>query len=97
MKPVSTLKIYLMRPKDAILTKRQSGVIYSIPCKDCRTDFFGILVKTGRSPGTRKNEHKGSVSMANTKDSALAQHHYNNDHSIDWDNSKIIIISKENH
>ena len=30
------------------------------------------------------------VRMANTKDSALAQHVYNNNHSIDWDNCKII-------
>ena len=33
--------------------------------------------------------------MANTKDSALAKHVYNNDHSIDCDKSQI--IGKENH
>ena len=34
--------------------------------------------------------------MVNTKDSALAQQVYDNDHSIDWDNSKSI-TGKENH
>ena len=60
MKPVSTLRNYLMRPKDAILTNKQSGLIYSIPCKDCRTEYIG---KTGRSLRTRKNEHKESVGL----------------------------------
>ena len=53
MKPVSMLRNYLMRLKDAIPTSKQSGVIYSIPCKDCRTEYIG---ENGCSLGTRKNE-----------------------------------------
>ena len=92
MKPVSILKNYLMRPKDVIPTCKQTGVIYSIPCKECEIKYIG---ETGRSLETRQKEHQRSVRLAKTKDSALAEHVYNNNHSIDWNNSKI--SNKESH
>ena len=47
---------------------RDGSGFYRHP-KDSRTEY---IYKTGRSIGTRKNEHKGSVRMAKTKNSALA-------------------------
>ena len=59
----------------------------SISCKDCETKYIG---ETGRSLKTRQKEHQRSVRLAKTKDSALVEHVYDNNHSIDWNNSKII-------
>ena len=49
MKPVFTLRSQLMRPKDALGELKQSGVVYSIPCKDCDVEYIG---ETGRAFGT---------------------------------------------
>ena len=72
-----------------IPTCKQTGVIYSIACKDCEIKYIGA---TGRFLETRQKEHQRSVRLAKTKGSALAEHVYNNNNSIHWNNSKIINI-----
>jgi len=67
VKPVSSLKDYLMKPKDRLPTVKQTGVVYSIPCKDCEVEY---IRETGRAFGTRKNEHYRSKRLAKTGNSA---------------------------
>ena len=42
---------FKMRPKDMIQACKQTGLVYSIPCKDCETKYIG---ETGRSLETKK-------------------------------------------
>ena len=60
MKPMFTLRIQLMRPKDALGELKQSGVVYSIPCEDCDVEHIG---ETGRAFGTRQDEHERAVRL----------------------------------
>ena len=83
----SAFKLFIV-PKHVIPACKQTGVIYAIPCKDCETKYIG---ETGRSLETRQKEHQRSVRLAKTKDSALAEHVYDNNHSIDLNESKNLL------
>ncbi|KAK3697277.1 hypothetical protein QZH41_000323 [Actinostola sp. cb2023] len=58
VKPVSTLRQLLSKPKDPIPTESKTG--YEIPCHDCSAVYIG---ETGRSLRTRKKEHMASVRL----------------------------------
>jgi len=67
VKPVSSLKDYLMKPKDPLPTVKQNGVVYSalfIP--DCEVEY---IRETGRALATRKNEHYRGKRLAKTDNS----------------------------
>ena len=44
-KPYKTIGQHLGHPKDPILKEEQSGVVYTIKCKDCEGKYIG---ETGR-------------------------------------------------
>ncbi|KAK3717112.1 hypothetical protein QZH41_016143 [Actinostola sp. cb2023] len=50
VKPLTTLRQILSKPKDPLPKEKKTGVIYSIPCGECETFYFG---ETGRSLATR--------------------------------------------
>ena len=106
MKPQSTIKDVLVHPKDRIEPMKTSGVVYSVPCKDCNGVYIG---QTGRPLGSRIGEHKKEVediqnsirTRQDRKDhentifkSAITDHAVHKNHSIDWQN--INIRDKEN-
>ena len=70
------------------VTKKKDNVIYKIPCKDCAWNYIG---ETGRSLKTRKAEHIRNVKKHNSG-SNIAKHAWDNDHTIDFDNAKVIDI-----
>ena len=74
----------LPNPKDD-LGLRTPG-IYSIPCS-CGTEYIG---QTGRQISTRLKEHIGCVKKLKTEKSAIAEHFHNTNHSIDFENTKVI-------
>ena len=76
--------------KDKVVDEKETGVVYSIPCKDCDVQYIG---QTGRAFLTRKREHISSVRNFKTEKSALAEHSCNLDHRIAWDRASI--LSKE--
>ena len=90
-KPMFKLRSQLMRPKDALGELKQSGVVYSIPCKDCDVEYIG---ETGRAFGTRQDEHERAVQLKKSGNSALAKHVHDEDHSVAWKKSRI--LCKEN-
>ena len=67
--------------------------MYTIPCADCDTVYIG-RGPPGRAMQTRKKEHMASVRLGKTDVSALAEHAWNNDHHVDWDNTRR--LSKDN-
>ena len=51
----NTLRQLLSHPKDQTQTEKQSGVVYSIPCRDCSSFYIG---ETGQHLSTRLHQHK---------------------------------------
>ena len=103
MKPFNTLRQNLVHPKDKRPITDNAGVIYKIPCQQCPKSYIG---ETGRRFGIRLKEHKDEVdkvdksarftrSQRKTSEStynrsALTDHSSQNNHIIDWDNSKLV-------
>ncbi|KAK3735298.1 hypothetical protein QZH41_000232 [Actinostola sp. cb2023] len=86
VKPHKTLREILSRPKDPVISEKQTGVVYTIPCGECDTSYIG---ETGRALGTRIKEHQASVRLNHPEKSALAEHAHTSGHAIDWNNIKI--------
>ena len=63
--------------------------MYTIPCADCDGVYIG---EPGRAMQTRKKEHMASVRLGKTDVSALAEHAWDNDHHVDWDNTRRLSI-----
>ena len=92
-----------MHPKDKRPITDNAGVVYKIPCQQCPKSYIG---ETGRRFGIRLEEHKDEVdkvdksarftrSQRKTSESiyhksALTDHTSQNNHIIDWDNSKLV-------
>ena len=88
-----TLKTYLNASgKNVPKTCNQKGVVYQIDCS-CSQSYIG---ETGRPINIRIDEHRASTKKGDLK-SAISQHiHQNPEHSIMWDNIKIINKNKHN-
>ena len=82
MKPQSTLKQILVRPKDKSTDGEKSGVVYQINCKDCEASYIG---QTGRNFQVRLKEHKRATEKGNILESGIAEHACTTGHRIDWE------------
>ena len=103
MKPYNTLRQNLVHPKDKRPITDNAGVIYKIPCQQCPKSYIG---ETGRCFGIRLKEHKDEAekversarftrlqrktSESTYHKSALTDHSSQNNHVIDWENSKLV-------
>ena len=66
--------------------------VYKIPCKDCDQSYIG---ETGRNMDARFREHKTDIAIQK-KDSGVASHVMETNHSFDFENAKIIWPSMPN-
>ncbi|KAK3716447.1 hypothetical protein QZH41_007056 [Actinostola sp. cb2023] len=87
IKPLTTLRQLLSKPKDEIPLGKKTGVVYEMPCEDCTAVYVG---ETKRSLDTRRKEHKASVRLAKTDASALAQHANALNHNIAWEDTRVL-------
>lgn len=94
IKPSSTLRQVLSKPKDAVPNEKKTGVVYEIPCADCDLVYIG---ETGRSLLTRTKEHIASVRLAKVDNSALAEHCHKTDHAVAWKDTKILATESRWH
>ena len=90
-KPFKTLQQEFPSPKFRQPSHLQSNVVYKIPCKDCPWNYIG---ETGRCFQTRKKEHQRNFKNY-AKGSNVANHAWQNNHSIDFDNA--CVIDKSNY
>ncbi len=67
LKPTRKLGDVVSRIKDNVVAEKETGVVYSIPCKDCNAQYIG---QTGCAFLTRKKEHISSVKNFKTEKSA---------------------------
>ena len=97
----------LVHPKDKLDSKQKAEAIYEIPCADCSKTYIG---ETGRSFGVRLLEHQKEVqkletlhytrstrkaSVTEQHKSAITDHVAATNHSINWEESKV--IDRESH
>lgn len=96
-KPVKKTCDIFNNHKTKITADNKSG-IYSIPCSDCNHNYIG---QTKRNFSTRLKEHvrasgfnplnkSYNPSKAHPENSAVAEHHINTGHEINWTSAKII-------
>ena len=85
-KPLKTIEHELPSPKHRPNIEEQTNVIYKIPCRDCGWSY---IKETGRCLKNRKAEHIKNVKY-HAKGSNVANHVWDNDHSIDFNNSVVI-------
>ena len=66
--------------------KEKSVGVYAIPCNDCNKCYIG---ESGRFIDKRKKEHITACKFGNSYN-AVAKHTWENDHKIDFKNTKLI-------
>ena len=81
LRPNKTLRQLLVRPKDKVPMEQRTGVVYSIPCRDCPKTYVG---QSGRSLECRVKEHQRAVKYGDTNTSAIAEHAWQEQHNINW-------------
>nr|VZI14711.1 unnamed protein product [Spirometra erinaceieuropaei] len=88
-KPASSLRAALSRIKDPLPKEQQTNVIYRIPCSNCSCVYVG---HTGRSLGTRINEHKLAVRRRDPLSLVFA-HALECDHRFNWDGTEVVAMA----
>lgn len=87
--PVRKLRRSLVSVKDKLPKDAFPGVVYKIPCVDCKSVYIG---ETGNFR-QRMCQHQNDVAKKKVTSDALAEHAATTDHTIDWTN--VSIIGKE--
>ena len=92
--PHITLRQELVHVKDPVPPERVSGVLYSIPCRECSETYNG---QTGHLLGTWLDEHRAAVKYAKTDVSAFAEHVWERQHTINFDDTTILAQEHDMH
>ena len=102
MKPQTTLRSQVVRPKDKRDDLNTTDALYSIPCLNCNHEYIG---ETGRKFEVRLEEHKADVdkvsktvatraarkeSLSTAHKSAVTDHVVEHNHVIGWKQAKVI-------
>ena len=82
------------KPKDPVTKEQRTDAIYSIPCNDCDNEYIG---QTKRQFGTRLKEHQKAAFFCKKENSTLSEHTCLTNHTIGWNNSKIITTNRRYH
>ena len=98
-KPPQKISSILPSPKDPIDPNKRKGAIYEIPCNDCDLVYVG---ETGRSFNTRKKEHQADVkkeqkTLPGTHRTALSKHAITQNHTFNWNQSKLLQFETNYH
>ena len=86
--------IFSPKSKDPVTKEQRTDAIYSLSCNDCDHEYMG---QTKRQFGTRLKEHQKAVFFCKKENSALSEHTCLTNHTIGWDNSKIITTNRHYH
>ena len=84
-KPARTLRQILTKVKTRIPQEKQTGVVYEIPCSDCREVYVG---ETKRTLKVRKSEHRQAIRRGDQKN-GIAVHVQKTDHHINWEGATV--------
>ena len=84
-KPARTLRQILTKVKTRIPQEKQTGVVYEIPCSDCREVYVG---ETKRPLKVRMGEHRQATCRGDQKN-GIAVHVQKTDHHINWEGATV--------
>ena len=102
VRPHQNIRIILVHRKDKVEDSKQTDCVYKIPCKSCNHTYIS---ETGRTFGTRLEEHKKEVENITTRrftreqkrvstviehKSAITDHADRNNCIIDWEGATVI-------
>ena len=76
----------LVRPKDAVDSATQDGVVYKIPC-ECGKLY---IEETGRPMRDRIKEHDPDIRLTRTETSAVSEHAHNTGNKPLWNEVEFI-------
>ena len=82
-----TLRSILTNVTDTLPLGKHSNVVYQIHCGGCNKVYIG---ETIRILETRLKEHQEALRRGMTEKSAVAEHTWDNQHSINWEEMSII-------
>jgi hypothetical protein len=91
---IKKLNNFIKVQKDRNDCPKNSNVIYKLNCNDCDATYVG---QTKRQLGTRLKEHKNNIKLDSAKHSVVTEHILNEQHTFDWDNTKIMDHEKNYH
>ena len=77
----------LANHEDLVDPNMRQGAVYQIPCHGCDFSYIG---ETKRSFSIHKKEHLADIRHLRFDKSALTEHVFGNEHSMDWTNAKIL-------
>lgn len=87
---IKTTNLLFSRLKDKILISEESNLIYKIKCKDCEQCYIG-QTKQFLQKRLKQHEYDCKINNINKLEkTALALHHFNNNHHFDFQNPKIL-------
>ena len=81
-----TLRTMLTKVKDTLPTEKHSRVVYRVPCS-CGQVYIG---ETVRRLETRMKEHQDACRRGMVERSAIAEHAWENQHPIKWEETEIV-------
>ena len=76
-----------MKLKTRVPDERKRGVVYDVPCKECRKTYCTYVEERKRMLRVRLGEHKQAVKKGNSKN-GIAVHGHENQHEINWNGAE---------
>ena len=90
-KSASTLRTALIRVNDPIPIEKKSGVVYEVPCSCGK-----VYIASKRTLETRMKEHRAAARLGQLEKSAVAEHAWQDGHTIDWSDVRILDEAPKN-
>lgn len=87
----NTLKQNLTKVQDKTPINEKTGIIYSIPCKDCSSCYIG---QSKRSLNERLYEHKYAFKNFDLQKTTTIEHSLDYNHKIGFEDSRVIAMEK---
>ena len=86
-----TLRKALTKVKTKTTNYEKTGVVYRIPCQDCKASYVG---ETKRTLQKRITEHKYAVKN-NDRNNGIAVHAWDKSHRPDWEAAEILEVEPQ--
>ena len=74
-----------MKLKTCVMDERKRGVVYDVPCKECKETYVG---ETKRTLRVKLGEHKQAVKKSNPKN-GIAVHAHETQREINWNGPEV--------